>query len=123
MRAVRGTAIYTGGGIYVTIGQMDNGMYFIGSEYGIEFFDTDTRSCDENGDMCGFDMDWHNKHVISDGYDPEEAQAAFKDFCERLDAKEEHLTDGYEEFSNFCHGEIALSLIGADEYFDDEEDD
>lgn len=115
MKVVRGTAIYTGGGIYVTIGQMDNGMYFVGSEYGIEFFDEDTRSCDENDDMCCFWQEWYDEHCIKDGYDPDDAQVAFIDFCKRLDAKEEHLTDGYDEFSNYLPGEIYEHLIGDEE--------
>lgn len=115
LKAVHGTAIYTGGGIYVCIGQLNNGKYFCGSIDYCSVFDADTREINEDeDDLACFWPDWCEKHEIAS----EELNAShgeiidmFKDFCKRLDANEEGLTDGYEEFSNYSSGEV-YDMIG-----------
>ena len=115
MRAVHGTAIYTGGGCYTCIGELDNGLWFCGCNDWCEIIDKDSRSEDENNDLCVFDNDWMDKHVVKD-IDRESINKMFQDFCKRLDNSEEHIEDGYSKYSNYMAGEVSR-LINFD-YFD-----
>lgn len=106
MKAIHGTAIYTGGGIYVAIGELDNGYYFYGSDYFCSIFDEDTRTYNfaEDGLAC-FWNDWCAKHEVK-SFDVKEINDMFEDFCKRLDKKESGLTNGYEKYSNYLPGEV-----------------
>ena len=109
LKATHGTAIYTGGGIYICIGQLNDGTYFCGNLDYCCTFDADTRSESEDGDLECLYTDWCEKHMIAsaaNGSNHGEIIEMFKDFCKRLDACEEGLTDGYEHFSNYCPSEV-----------------
>ena len=115
-RATHGTAIYTGGGIYNVIGQLDNGLWFYGGNDYIEVFDEDTRTYDEvNDGLACYWNDWCDKHRLE--VDKRQLYAMFYDFCQRLDNRESGLTDGYEEFSNYAAGEVTDYIDFS--YFDD----
>ena len=106
MKALHGTAIYTSGGIYVVIGELDNGLWFCGDNFGCTIYDQDTRTYDKvNDGLAWFWNEWCDNHVVKD-VDEKEVHAMFKDFCVRLDKKEPNITKGYEEFSNYLPGEI-----------------
>ena len=117
MKATHGTAIYTGGGIYVVIGELDNGLWFCGNNDWCGIFDEDTRTYDqENDDLACFWSDWCDQHEVKD-VNKKEVYAMFEDFCKRLDNKEDGITEGYEEFSNYAPGEVADYIDFS--YFDD----
>ncbi len=104
-KATHGTAIYTGGGLYVVIGQLDNGLWFYGGTDFCDIFDEDTRTYDnENDGLACFWNDWCEKHRVE--LDARQTYAMYYDFCRRLDNNEPGLTDGYEEYSNYAAGEV-----------------
>lgn len=109
MRAIHGTAIYTGGGCYSVIGELDDGRWFNGCMDWCEILDTDVRTVDENGDLMCFYNEWLDKHRIT-GIEPGTVWKMLEDFCDRLDSGEEGLTDGYGKFSNYCAGEVKMML-------------
>lgn len=109
LKATHGTAIYTGGGFYICIGELNDGTYFYGGMFSCEIFDKDTRTENEDKDLECFYEEWCKKHRIAseaNGKNHGEIIEMFKDFCKRLDAEEEGLTDGYEEYNNYCPGEV-----------------
>ena len=118
MRATHGTAIYTGGGFYICIGELDDGKYFFGGMDSIEILNANPKIEDEDGEWLGNNIDWILEHTIestANGKETNEIIEMFKDFCKRLDAKEDGLTDGYQDFSNFCAGEVYdMMLFGED---------
>ena len=121
MKALHGTAIYTGGGLYVVIGELDNGLWFYGNYDWCAVFDEDIRTYDEvNHGLACFWNDWCEKHIVND-VDVKEVYAMFKDFCERLDAKEPDITKGYEKFSNYLPGEVTEYIDFS--YFEDLQED
>lgn len=103
MRFTKGTAMYTGGGIYVVLGETDNGLYFLGNCDCVDIYNADVREEDENGDMACFYPEWEELHRVETSEDLVEP---FKNFCRRLDAKEEGITEGWEAFSNYAAGEV-----------------
>ena len=116
MKAIHGTAIYTGGGFYVVIGELDNGLYFHGNNDFLEILNDDPRQLDDAGELVCYDADWSEKHCADNTVDIKEAYAMFEDFCRRLDAGEAGLTQGYEKFSNYLAGEVteAIDFSGFD---------
>ena len=104
--------MYTGGGIYVVLGETDNKLYFVGDMDGVELYNSDVREEDEHGDMVCFYPEWQDKHRVETSEDLAEV---YKTFCRRLDAKEEGITKGWEEFSNYAPGEVYDHM-----YFEDE---
>lgn len=117
MKATHGTAIYTGGGLYIVIGELDNGLWFYGNSDWCAVYDEDTRAYDyENDGLACCWTDWCEKHEVKD-VDLKEVYAMFEDFCKRLDNKEEGITEGYEEFSNYAPGEVTDYIDFS--YFDD----
>ena len=67
-RVAEATADYTGGGTYVYMGQMYNGMYFMASdmcvgETGcITFYDADPREAGDDAFQC----EWQEAHVVAE---------------------------------------------------------
>ena len=109
MKIKHGTAIYTGGGFYTVIGELDNGLYFNGCNDWCAAFDEDTRTWDEEkDDLACFYNDWCEEHEVK--VNNKELKAAFKDFCERLAAREPGITKGYEKFSNYDADEVLRLL-------------
>lgn len=106
LKIKHGTAIYTGGGMYSVIGECDNGLYFNGNNDWFELIYADPREKDYFGDLCVFDNEWMEEHVVKD-FDKLEIYKAFKDFCARLDKNEPEITKGFEEFSNYAAGEVS----------------
>jgi hypothetical protein len=105
MKAMHGTAIYTGGGLYITIGQLDNGYYFFGYYESCDIFKEDTRAIDEdNNELACLYPEWYEENRIE--WDQNEVDEMHKDFCRRLDSGEKDLTAGYERFSNYVAGEV-----------------
>lgn len=104
MRAIHGTAIYTGGGFYNVIGETDDGHWFFGGYDYCCIANSDVREKNEYGDLACFYNDWAEKHEVE--VDKKEMYEMIEDFCRRLDAKEPGLTDGYKEFSNYTAGEV-----------------
>ena len=112
MKVVHGTAIYTGGGQYTLIGELDNGLWFCGfNDYcAVTNFDTRTSVRDFYNDD-GYNVDnndlaiYHMDLTLEEGYvvdvDLKEKYEMFYNFCKRLDAGEPGLTDGYEKYSNY----------------------
>lgn len=118
MRATHGTAIYTGGGFYICIGELDNGNYFVGGMDCIEIVNADPRIEIEDFDgwkSYGFDdIDWILEHEVEATENGKESNGIidmFKDFCKRIDNREPNLTDGYEDFSNYCSGEVYEMML------------
>ena len=63
------TPIYTGGGIYVYIGELSDGNYFIASDQSFvgDYFDiriVDENPADYEEDFC--DVTWQEEHLVSD---------------------------------------------------------
>ena len=107
MKALYGTAIYTGGGQYSVIGELDNGYWFCGCSDWCDIFNHDVREQHETEDDLGcFWNDWCEKYDVTDQFNAKEIFDMFEDFCKRLDAKEEGITNGYEEYSNYIPGEV-----------------
>lgn len=111
MKFTKGTAIYTGGGVYICIGQTDTGLFFNGCPDFCILTDIDTRTEDEDGLICCYE-DKMEGHIIADT--TEEVWRAFQDFCHRLDEGEEGITEGYEEFSNYARGEVERMIDFSD---------
>ena len=106
MKALHGTAIYTGGGFYTVIGELDNDYWFCGNNDWCAIFDEDTRTWDnDNNGLACFWNDWCEMHEVKD-FDLKEVYAMLEDFCKRLDANEPDITKGYEKFSNYLPGEV-----------------
>lgn len=103
MRAVHGTAIYTGGGIYNIIGKTDNGLWFFADNDYLAIVNTDIRETCEDGLACYYDR-WLEEHEVD--VSDEEKHKMLRDFCRRLDADEKGLTEGYEGVSNYMAGEV-----------------
>lgn len=57
---------YTGGNIYVFLGAIDNGQYFIADSdyYDVRFIDTDPLKADFNDEV--FQPEWQESHLIRD---------------------------------------------------------
>ena len=110
MKALHGTAIYTGGGFYTVIGELDNGYWFCGNNDWCAIFDEDTRTWDyENVELACFDNEWCEAHEVKD-IDPKEVYAMFKDFCNRLDNEEPGINEGFEQFNNYIPGEVSYYI-------------
>ena len=123
MKALHGTAIYTGGGQYSVIGELDNGYWFAGDNWGCNIFSRDVREYDEeNGDLAFYWNPWCVLHDVTYMFDTKDIYEMYEDFCKRLDAKEDGITDGYEEYSNYIPGEVCEMIDFS--YFEkrDEED-
>ncbi len=73
----RATATYTGGGIYIYTGQLDNGDYFMSNdsfvEY-VEFFNADPYA--EFEESCS--EEWQSRHHIGD-YSGTDAERFYKE--------------------------------------------
>lgn len=111
MKATHGTAIYTGGGIYNIIGELDNGLYFFGCWDYLAIYDADVRTYDESyDDLVCYNPNWCDEHMLLFAFTEEEIEKALHDFCVRLDNEEPGLTDGYEQFSNYCAGEVTKMM-------------
>lgn len=106
-RATHGTAICTGNG-YSVIGEDENGFFFHATTDGwleILDHDGDPRKLDGNGDMLCFNAEWTEKHRMAIRNMPV-AIDFILDFTKRLDAEEEGITEGYDDFSNYIPGEV-----------------
>lgn len=106
MKIVKGTAIYTGGGCYSIIGQLDNGLWFNGCNEWRSVLTRDTRTFNEDGELACFYNDWCEKYDVTCKFNYKELVEAFKNFCNRLDNDEPYITKGYESFSNYISGEV-----------------
>lgn len=105
MRAKHGTAIYTGGGIYSLLGELDNGLYFCGDNFYIGIYNEDVRTWNKKEDcLAYFYNDWCEAHEVE--ADQNEVAAMIKDFCTRLQDNEPELTQGFTDFSNFDGAEV-----------------
>lgn len=113
MKITHGTAMYTGGGFYTVIGEVDDGNYFVGNMDWCVVVDTDPRDSDEFGEWNFFHIEWLEDHDIH--ADVNEIYPMFKDFCERLDAEEKDITKGWDEFSNYIPGEV-MEMIDFSEF-------
>ena len=99
MKFTKGTAIYTGGGFYTIIGETDqDGIYFFGCTDFCELTSLDPRTEDEDGLLIYYN-EKIEPHIIESDHD--KTRELLKDFCERLYNDEPHITDGYEDFSNY----------------------
>ena len=104
MKFTKGTAIYTGGGWYTIIGETNKkGVYFFGCTDFCELTSLDPRTEDEDGLLIFYNEKIEPYRIE---YDPDKTWRLMEDFCKRLDKEEPNITDGYEEFSNFCPGEV-----------------
>lgn len=119
MRIKHGTAIYTGGGIYVVIGEIGDGKWFMGNNdfCAVTNFDTRTKAKDmeilsetewefDDDDLAIFYLMLTPEEGCIVETDIKETYEAFYDFCKRLDNGELGITDGYEEYSNYAQGEV-----------------
>lgn len=104
MKITHGTAMYTGGGFYSVIGEIDDGNYFVGNTDWCCVVDADPREKDEFGEWNFFHIEWLEDHDVH--VDANEIYPMFKDFCERLDAEELDITKGWDELSNYLPGEV-----------------
>lgn len=105
MRAKHGTAIYTGGGIYSLLGELDNGLYFCGDNFYISIIDADCRTWNEKEDcLAVFYNDFIEAHEVK--ADLTEVAIMVKDFCTRLKNHEAEIDKGYEKFSNYDSAEV-----------------
>lgn len=104
MKALHGTAIYTGGGIYVLIGELDNGQFFFGDNWCCDIFDADTREIGEDDFLNCCYPEWQEQHIVES--DTAEVLAMYKDFYTRLANGEPDITDGYEDYNNYIASEI-----------------
>ena len=114
MKITHGTAMYTGGGFYSVIGEVDDGNYFVGNTDWCVVIDTDPRCKDEFGEWNFFHIEWLEDHNVHD-VDANEMFFMFKDFCERLDANEQDITKGWDKLSNYIPGE-ATEMINFSEF-------
>ena len=113
MKFAHGTAIYTGGGCYIVIGETDKkGTYFYGCTDFCEIMTLDPRTKNEYGDLICMYTEEIEPYVIET--DRDETWRIFEDFCTRLDNEEPNITDGYEDFSNYCAGEVARLIDFSD---------
>jgi len=105
MTFTHGTAIYTGGGCYIVIGETDeSGLYFFGCTDFCELMRFDPRTEDENGLICQY-YEEIEPYIVET--DRDETWKLFEDFCNRLDNKEPNITTGYKDFSNYLAGEVS----------------
>ena len=104
MNITHGTAMYTGGGFYSVIGEVDDGNYFVGTMDWCVVVDADPREKDEFDEWNFFHVEWLEDHDVH--ADANEIYPMFKDFCERLDAEEQGITQGWDELSNYIPGEV-----------------
>lgn len=104
MKITHGTALYTGGGFYSVVGEIDDGNYFVGNTDWCCVVDADPREKDEFGEWNFFYNEWLEDHDVH--ADAKEIYTMFKDFCERLDANEQDITKGWDELSNYIPGEV-----------------
>lgn len=63
MKVIDVTTEYTGGGIYVFMGKLDNGLYFMCDDMCVNFLDADPR---EAGDDAYY-LEWQEEHAV--GFD------------------------------------------------------
>lgn len=116
MKILNGTAIYTGGGYYIVLGKIDNGLYFCGTNEWCAICDMDTKTENEDGDFACFDIEWFEKHDKSSEFSYKEIVEMFKDFCLRLAQEEDGITNGYENLDNYISSEV-IKMIDFDYMF------
>ena len=94
-------AVYTGGGIWLFYGQLENGNYFLTDDYGTtQILDTDPSDFDES-----LYEDWQQEHLIKDLEDNERIDFGNQllDWLETADSEyrggiEEREIDYYREY-------------------------
>ena len=75
---------YTGGGIFVFYGKVENGDYFIAddSEYDIRFVSEDPTAIMDSdtfgGSYCGDSVEWQDEHIVRDISSSQEALEFWK---------------------------------------------
>ena len=111
LRVEHGTATYTGGGFYTIIGELNNGLYFVGFNDYCCIIDVDPRTkandaphepyeVYDDDELAIYYNDFLKVHTVE--IDTQEKYRIFEDFCRRLDSKEKDIEKGYEEFKNHC---------------------
>ena len=116
LKIIKGTAIYTGGGIYIIVGKLNDGNYVntdgcfwdVYSDNAKDKVDTSIYEeiCD---DMCNYEHpQWCDEHRISEHYRKKDILRAIKKFCKDLDngKGDEYLVDEFKETGNYSSGEL-----------------
>ena len=129
MKIIHGAAFGTGGGCIAVIGETDNGLWFIGDNWGGNVIKFDVRkTCGEmNGDewkytddddLAAFYIDFNEDKYVVD-VDEKEWANMYRDFCVRYDCREREITKGFEKYdshiNNLCDY-IWWSNLKVDEY-------
>lgn len=101
-KAMCGNVFATGGGIYVAIGKLYDGNFFVADNFGsIEIYNSDVIEEDEYGDLVAFDYEWCEEHSITENYERRDLVNMVLDFYARLDGKEDGIEAGFEDFGNY----------------------
>ena len=118
IKIIKGTAIYTGGGIYIIVGKLNDGNYVntdgcfwdVYNDNAMDKVDTSIYEeiCD---DMCNYEHpQWCNEHRISEHYRKKDILRAIKKFCKDLDngKGDEYLIDEFKKTDNYMSGELMI---------------
>ena len=110
LKIIKGTAIYTGGGIYIVVGKLNDGNYIITDEQSIGIVadnpmeEDDDLSCDYHYS----NINWIIERDLLINYKIENLLKAIKKFCKDLDngKGDEYLIDEFKETDNYMPGEL-----------------
>ena len=109
LRIEHGTATYTGGGFYTILGELNNGLYFVGFNDCCYILDIDPRTkaaeaphedyeIFEPDDLAIYYGDFLEVHNVE--IDTHEKYKIFEDFIKRLDSGEKGIDRGFEDYTN-----------------------
>ena len=110
LKIIKGTAIYTGGGIYIVVGKLNDGNYIIANEQSIGI--VADNPMEEDDDLsCEYhynNINWIIERDLLINYKIADLLKAIKKFCKDLDngKGDEYLIDEFKETDNYMPGEL-----------------
>lgn len=117
LKIIKGTAIYTGGGIYIIIGKLNDGNIIISNNQGWDILNPNKTNNDDEYIARWDDVSWildnmyveiYEKYEVNNDYQDRDVLRAIKKFCKDLDngKGDEYLVDEFKETGNYSSGEL-----------------
>lgn len=117
LKIIKGTAIYTGGGIYIIIGKLNDGNIIISSNQGWDILNPNKTNNDDEFIARWDDVSWildnmyveiYEKYEVNNDYQDRDVLRAIKKFCKDLDKGKGdlYLIDEFRGTGNYSSGEL-----------------
>lgn len=113
LQITKGAAVYTGGGVYVILGKLSDGNYFVQSTcFEPSIFNGEiTEHSESIDDLVCFDSEWCENHDVTSHYSESVLDELSREFCKALDKDRTLCIEEYKELQNYIPGEIENNMF------------